>query len=82
MKRVVRKKNIAGLVSLLVLLFGCLIAINSFRSVQAVDVRNFDPGNIISDRVMRDKDSMNEQQIQNFLNWKNPCNNTKIYLDA
>lgn len=80
MRQVVRKKNIAGLVSLLVLLFGCLIAINSFRPVQAADIRNFDPGNIISDRVMRDKDSMNEQQIQNFLNWKNPCNNTKIYL--
>lgn len=49
-------------------------------ATQAVDIRQFDPGNIISDAVMRDKDAMSEQQIQNFLRWKNPCNNTNIRL--
>lgn len=50
------------------------------RPSMAADLRNFDPGNIISDEVMRDKNSMSEQQIQNFLNWKNPCNNTNTQL--
>lgn len=49
-------------------------------AAQAADIRQFDPGNIISDAVMRDKDAMSEQQIQNFLRWKNPCNNTNIRL--
>ena len=40
----------------------------------------FDPGNIMSDAVMSNKDSMSVQDIQNFLNSKNPCNNTNTYM--
>jgi hypothetical protein len=42
----------------------------------------FDPGNIIEDAVMSDKDAMTVSQIQTFLNSKNPCNNTDTYKAA
>ena len=47
---------------------------------QAADMSKFDPGNIMSDAVMSNKDSMSVQDIQNFLNSKNPCNNTNTYM--
>ena len=34
----------------------------------------FDPGNIMSDFVMSNKDTMTESQINDFLHSKNPCN--------
>lgn len=48
----------------------------------AADLRQFDPGNIMSDAVMSNKDSMTEAQIQAFLNSKNACNNTNTQLAA
>lgn len=47
---------------------------------QAADLKNFDPGNIISDTVMSNKNSMTVQQIQAFLESKNSCNNTNTYM--
>lgn len=47
---------------------------------QAADLSKFDPGNIMSDAVMSDKNSMNVQQIQAFLDSKNRCNNTNIHM--
>ena len=47
---------------------------------QAADLSKFDPGNIMSDTVMSNKNSMNVQQIQTFLDSKNPCNNTNIHM--
>jgi hypothetical protein len=41
---------------------------------QAADARQFNAGNIISDYVMTNKNSMSEAQIQNFLKSKNHCN--------
>ena len=38
----------------------------------------FDAGNIISDGVMSDYNSMSEADIQNFLKSKNPCNDTNL----
>lgn len=49
---------------------------------RAADLSKFNPGNIMSDAVMSNKDTMTVQEIQNFLNSKNPCNNTKTYLAA
>ncbi len=44
----------------------------------AADVRKFDAGYIISDKVMADHGSMSEAEIQSFLKSKNPCNDTNI----
>ena len=38
----------------------------------------FDPGNIIDDAVMADKDTMTEAQVQSFLTSKNPCNDSNL----
>lgn len=48
----------------------------------AADIRNFDPGNIMSDIVMSNKDTMSVQDIQNFLNSKNYCDNKDTYKAA
>ena len=55
---------------------------SSDNVVQAADNRNFRAGNIISDAAMSNKDSMNIQQIQSFLDSKNSCNNTNVHLAA
>lgn len=47
---------------------------------RAADLKNFNPGNIISDTVMSNKNSMTVQQIQAFLESKNSCNNTNTYM--
>ena len=44
----------------------------------AANARNFNPGNIITDKVMSDYNSMNEAEIQAFLKSKNSCNDTNI----
>lgn len=60
------------------LAFGVWSYLQLQRPVDAADLRNFDPGNIMSDAVMANKSSMTEAQIQAFLESKNPCNNTNI----
>ena len=53
---------------------------NSFNNadeVEAANLANFDPGNIISDYQISRYDAMTEEEIQAFLTAKNPCNNTK-----
>ncbi len=58
------------------------IAIGVFSYLQptsrAANLSSFDPGNIMSDYVMGNKNSMTEAQIQTFLESKNACNNTNI----
>ena len=54
----------------------------STKNSQAADLSKFDPGNLMSDAVMANKNSMNIQQIQSFLQSKNPCNNTDVYKAA
>lgn len=49
-------------------------------TTNAADMKKFDPGNIMSDAVMSNKDSMSVQQIQSFLDSKNPCNNTNTHM--
>ena len=53
----------------------------------AADAHNFRPGNIISDYVMSDSNSMSVSAINDFLHSKNPCNDTNLnkvghYLDT
>ncbi len=50
------------------------------QQTRAADMSKFNPGNIMSDAVMSNKDSMSVQQIQAFLNSKNACNNTNTYM--
>lgn len=54
--------------------------IGSQSPVSAADVSKFDPGNIMSDSVMSNKNSMSVSQIQSFLNSKNSCNNRNIHM--
>ena len=51
-------------------------------SSSAADIRNFDPGNIMSDAVMSNKSTMSIQDIQNFLNSKNYCDNRNVHMAA
>ncbi|MDO4713009.1 MAG: hypothetical protein Q4B05_03870 [Candidatus Saccharibacteria bacterium] len=51
-----------------------------FTPLRAANLSAFDPGNIMSDSVMANKNSMSVQQIQSFLDSKNPCNNTNVHL--
>ncbi|MDO5481039.1 MAG: RICIN domain-containing protein [Candidatus Saccharibacteria bacterium] len=46
----------------------------------AADLSKWDAGNIMSDEVMGDYNSMTTAQIQSFLKSKNPCNNTNVGL--
>lgn len=62
-----------------VLVFGWLYLQNISK---AADLSKFDPGNIMSDLVMSDKSTMSVQQIQAFLDSKNACNNTNVYMAA
>lgn len=48
----------------------------------AVDMRRFDPGNIMSDAVMSNSNTMSVRDIQFFLESKNACNNRNIHLAA
>ena len=52
-----------------------------FQSIsRAADLSKFDPGNIMSDAVMSNKSTMSVQQIQAFLDSKNPCDNKNTYM--
>ncbi len=49
---------------------------NTEEDAEAASLANFDAGNIISDYVMGNFNSMSESDIQNFLTSKNSCSNT------
>ncbi len=57
-----------------------LIAILAPRQASALtpNMRNFSAGNIMSDYIMADRNTMNEAQIQAFLRSKNSCNDTNL----
>lgn len=64
----------------------CMVATLSFfmtshaRHSSAANLSSFQPGNIISDAVMANYNAMSEQDIQNFLNSKNKCDNRDYNL--
>lgn len=56
--------------------FVCLMfVVNQNKNTKAADLSNFNPGNIISDVIFTNSDSMTVDQIQNFLNSKVRCDN-------
>ncbi len=59
--------------------FGFLLAKN-INQTHAADLGQFKAGNIISDSVMRDYNSMNINDIQTFLKSKNSCDDTRTYM--
>ena len=78
-KHTVRSRAVIAIVFVAVsLVFSSWLYLQFQRPVDAADLRNFDAGNIMSDAVMSNKDSMSEMQIQSFLEGKNSCNNTDI----
>ena len=56
-----------------------LYLIYTSRDQASAHLDGFDPGNIMSDFVMGNKNTMTEAQINDFLHSKNPCN--KAYDD-
>ncbi len=70
---------------ILVFLF-CMMSIFSFlstshmRETSAANLSSFNPGNIISDAVMGNYQSMSVQEIQEFLSRKNSCDNRNYDL--
>ncbi len=65
----------------LVIFAFCMVATLSFLATRsmhessAASLSDFKPGNIISDAVMSNYNSMTKDEIQAFLTKKNPCNN-------
>ena len=78
------KKNTGVIIATLAIVISGISAILGWtylaQKTSAADMSKFDPGNIMSDAVMSNKDSMSVQQIQAFLNSKNACNNTNTYM--
>jgi len=64
----------------------CMMAVLSFcatsnmQDSMAADATKFQPGNIISDAVMANSSAMSLQEIQNFLDSKNKCDNRDYNL--
>ena len=50
----------------------------NLKKIHAYDFSNFNPGNIISDGVMSNANSMSVEEIQRFLTGKNACKDTNI----
>lgn len=67
---------------ILILFVFCMMVSFSFLAARgmlhtsAAPVQGFNPGNIISDAVMGNHNSMSKDDIQRFLTSKNSCNNT------
>ena len=63
--------------------FFCMVATLSFlmmRGLNSTSATGFSAGNIMSDAVMSDYDSMTVEEIQAFLTEKNPCDNRNYAL--
>ena len=63
--------------------FFCMVATLSFlmmRGLNSTSAAGFSAGNIMSDAVMSDYDSMTVEEIQAFLTEKNPCDNRNYAL--
>ena len=76
--------KIITIVALSVVILGLAIFgwLHFQQTTKAADMRQFNAGNIMSDAVMSNKNSMSVQQIQAFLTNKNPCNDTATYKAA
>ncbi len=56
----------------------CIPLLTSRDDIAAASATGFNAGNIMSDAVMRNKNTMTEAQIQAFLKSKNSCNDTNL----
>lgn len=72
-----KKIKIYGLFSIVILGFisSLIIVFSNNVNTQAANLREFNPGNIISDEIFTNSDSMSVSQIQAFLNSKVKCDN-------
>lgn len=76
-----KRKNWQRIALALMCVFFCSFSITFIisdyheKTANAANLELFNPGNIISDYVMTNYDSMTEEEIQAFLTAKNPCNN-------
>lgn len=78
-----RSKLISLLVASVVVLGAIVFSWLSPQPItNAADISKFEAGNIMSDAVMSNRNSMTVQQIQTFLDSKNACNNTDIHKAA
>lgn len=78
-----RIRKLVAIATSILVVAGTVGAWTYFQPIsRAADLSRFNPGNIMSDAVMSNKASMNVQQIQNFLNSKNACNNTNTHMAA
>ncbi len=83
---IITQKHTSTIKLITLLIVGSFIVIAGWLALQsssrAADLSKFDPGNIMSDAVMSNKNAMSVQQIQSFLDSKNPCNNTNVHMTA
>lgn len=78
-----KRSKLAALLVTSVVVTGAIVLNWLYQpAADAADMSKFDAGNIMSDAVMSNKNSMSVQQIQAFLDSKNACNNTDIYKAA
>ncbi|MBQ6127986.1 hypothetical protein IJI69_04895 [Candidatus Saccharibacteria bacterium] len=68
---------LAGILFVIAAVFGFL-RLKNLETGSAANAKNFNPGNIMTDKVMGDYNSMTEAEIQAFLKSKNSCNDTNV----
>lgn len=69
---------VAGILAMVTLVTAIGYAIYNYTSKTHAYLNGFDAGNIMSDFVMSNKNTMSEADINNFLHSKNPCNNSDL----
>lgn len=77
--RPIRRAGVSALSAVVAVIVGAsmLTAFAPASSARAADVRDFDPGNLISDYLFYAADAMTQAEIQAFLESKgSPCTNT------
>lgn len=65
---------VAGILAMITLVTAIGYAIYNYTNKTRAYLNGFDAGNIMSDFVMSNKNTMSEADINNFLHSKNPCN--------
>ena len=70
--------HLATFAAVLFLALGIHAIFTPTENTSAADLSKFSAGNIMSDEVMSDYNSMSVSQIQSFLKSKNSCNNTNV----
>ncbi len=69
---------VAGVLAMVTLVTAIGYAIYNYTNKTRAYLNGFDAGNIMSDFVMSNKNTMSEADINNFLHSKNPCNDRNL----